>query len=304
MNEKRKVQGCWAAVITVFREDESLDLESTRRFVNFLIENGIEGLVVCGGTGEAVAMSMDEQKKVIEALVDEVNRRVPVYAGACHYRPKTVIELGNYAKLKGVDGIMVTPPWGMTPSVTQIAEYFRTIAQNIDISVMLYEIPSVTGVALTVQQIYSLVEENLIHSVKLVTGNPVQVHELKYLCKDKLTIFCGEDTCALEALLAGANGWISGLTNLIPRLSRALTDAALRGDAKETRRIWEKMLPLINMETYLDGVREPHWLSFVKSGLNIRGQKVGNPRRPLLPLREKYQKGLQEVLKEMGLISV
>ena len=186
----------------------------------------------------------------------------------------------------------------------QIAEYFRTIAQSIDIPIMLYEIPSVTGVALTVQQIYSLVEENLIESVKLVTGNPAQVHELKYLCKDKLTVFYGEDACALEALLAGADGWISGLTNLIPRLSRTLTDAALKGDAKEARKVWEKMLPLINMEIYVDGVREPHWLSFIKSGLNIRGQKVGNPRKPLLPLSEKHQKRLQEVLKEIGLISV
>jgi len=286
-------------MITVFREDETIDEQRTRDHVNFLINSGIQGIVVCGSTGEFFAMSIEERKHMTELVIDEVKQRVPVYVHIGDYRTMSTIELSTHAARSGADGLLILPPYCSCPTTSQVMAHIRAVAERVDLPILLYNNPGVAGIALTPQEIKKLQIDGLISGVKLTGASLTEVQETIHLCKDTNKIYYGDDRDVLLALFCGVDGWISGIQNLIPATCRKLTDSALAMNIPLARAIWSAMLPLMRWSTHVNAEREPHWLSLIKSGLRLLGRDVGRPRRPLSDLDQRMERQLEVLLRNI-----
>jgi 4-hydroxy-tetrahydrodipicolinate synthase len=297
-------RGLMPPMITVFNADESINESGTRRFANFLVENGAHGVCPGGSTGEFIAMTLEERRRVVEIVTEEVHGRAIVYPGTGHYSTKLTIELCRHAESCGADGVMVVPPYYLLPTKPQIKDHYRRVKEAINIPIMLYNNPWYAGVELTPWEVAELVKEGVISSIKVAHGDAGRVHDLISLCGDKLTVMYGHDICALEGLLAGAKGWVSGLPNLIPGPARKLYDAVDRQDLAGARKIWYDMVPLVQFAEMPELKREgePHWLCVVKAGLNMIGMDVGLPRKPLQDLSPEYKATLKRLLGQLGLL--
>ena len=141
-----RFRGIYPPMITAFKPNEDVDLEATREHVEFLIEGGAHGIIVCGSTGEFFNMTIEERKRVISAVVDQVNGRVPVIAGTADCSTRVVIELSKYAEDVGADGVLIVPPYYYKPNEREIYEHYRLIAEKIDIPIMLYNNPGTSKV--------------------------------------------------------------------------------------------------------------------------------------------------------------
>ena len=303
---KAKPKGLMPPMITVFKSDESLDEAGTRSFVNFLLQNGVHGVCPGGSTGEFISMTLEERRRTVEVVTEEVAGRGIVYPGTGHYSTRLAIELSRHAEACGADGVMVVPPYYLLPTKPQIKAHFRRLKDAIGIPIMLYNNPWYAGVELTSWEVAELVEEGVISSIKVAHGDAGRVHDLISLCGDRLVVMYGHDLCALEGLLAGAQGWVSGLPNLIPALGRQLYDAVERKDLEAARQVWYRMLPLVQFAESPELKRnggEPHWLCVVKAGLNMLGVPVGRPRQPLGDeLSPEHQAELRRLLQALELL--
>ncbi len=294
--KNKKIAGIIPPMITVFDDEDCIDEKGTRDHVRFLLNEGAHGVAVGGSTGEFIALTVDERKRLAEVVVDEIGDKGLVLVGSGHYSTKITIELSQHAEKIGADGVMIIPPYYLRPPMSDVLIHFRTLAKNISIPIVLYNNPWFTGLEVDMWQTKELLDERVIVGVKVAHGDVDRVHNLKYLCGEKLSVMYGHDYDALEAFLVGADGWISGLPNLLPKLSRQLYDAAKeRKDIDEATRIWYKMLPIIHFY-YYSKTGEPHWLPVLKDGLNILGRKVGRPRKPMNSLKDKDRRKLEQLL--------
>jgi 4-hydroxy-tetrahydrodipicolinate synthase len=300
---KSKIVGIIPAMVTAFDKKEEIDEKRTRSHVNFLIENGVHGIAPVGSTGELIAMTIEERKRVTEIVIDEAKGRVPIYPGTGHYSTKFTIELSQHAEKSGASGVMVILPYYMQPPHKQVMEHFRELASNISIPILLYNNPWFAGYELSPWDIAELAKEGVVSSVKCAHGDADRCHDLKFVCGNKITALYGHDYCAPEAFLLGADGWLSGLLNVCPRMCRDLYEAAVvEKDVDKTRKISMKMMPLIHFVMYNKKGRYPHWLSIFKTALNLMGRDVGAPRKPLKLLEEGEKKVLKNILKNMRLL--
>lgn len=300
MKKSKEIKGVIPPMITVFNDDETIDEKGTRNHTRFLLDNGMHGVAVGGSTGEFIAMTLEERRRLAKIVVDEVGAKGIVFVGTGHYSTKITIELSKHAEEIGADGVMIICPYYITPPRKDVLNHFRRIAENINIPIMVYNNPWFAGYELTSWELKQLVDEGVISSVKAAHGDVDRVRDLKYLCGDRLTVFYGHDYNAFEALVAGADGWVSGIPNVFPRLSRELYDAVVEEkNIEKAREIWHRMLPFIHFMHYTRGDDGPHWLSMIKGGLNLLGRKVGEPRRPVTSLSEKHQKRLQSILRKI-----
>jgi len=299
MTTKRLVHGVVPPMITVFDDREELDVERTRAHVRFLIENGVHAIAPSGSTGEFISLSTDERKRLIDLVVDEAGGRVPVYAGTAHYSTRSTVELSRYAEKAGADGVMVIPPYYLNPPKRDAMQHYRELRDAISIPTILYNNPWFAGYQFTPWEVAGLVEEDVVHGIKCAHGDVWEVHTLKSLCGDALVVYYGHDINGFEALLAGADGWLTGLVNLLPRQCVQLFDLCRNGNLEGARSLWSLLLPLVNMVCVnkVDGY--PHFVSIFKEGLNLLGHNVGSPRRPLTGLREAETIRLKSILESI-----
>jgi 4-hydroxy-tetrahydrodipicolinate synthase len=198
---------------------------------------------------------------------------------------------------------MIVPPYYLLPPKRLVLEHFRAVKDAVDMPIILYNNPWFAGLELTSWEVAQLAEEGVIAGVKVAHGDAGRVHDLKYLCGDKLAVMYGHDVNALEGLLAGADGWISGLPNLIPGLARQLYEhAVVEKNLQKAQDLWMKLLPLFHFDVVIKHNEEPHWLPGIKDGLNLLGQRVGKPRRPLTPLQPEEYERLRTILANLGLL--
>jgi len=287
-------------MITVFNDDESFDEKGTRNFVEWLIKQGITGIAVNGSTGEFITMSDAERKKIAEVVIDQVKGRIEVYVGTGHYSTGKVKNLSMHAQKAGADGVMIIPPYYLNPPKSAAMNHFREIRQHIDIPIMLYNNPWFAGYQFNAWEIAELVEEGIIQSVKAAHGDVKDIHNLKKLCGDKLKVLYGHDINIFEALVAGADGLLTGVINLIPSLIRKLCDLVVKEKQYEKAKdFWFEILTLTMFVQERPDSEEYHWLSCFKSGLNIMGINAGKPRKPLLLLSEQKEKELKVILEKL-----
>ena len=296
-------RGVYSPTITAFETDESLSLAGTRAFVRFLLSEGVHGLVPLGSSGEPLALTMNERKAVLDAVVDEAGGRVPIVAGIVEYSTKAAIELGTYAKAAGCDWLMVMPPYGFRPPKRDIFDHFRRIREAVGLPVMLYNVPGTSGIDLMPEEVQRLVEEGVIHAVKWSTAEVSRVRETKLLCGASFTVFVGNDLIAFEGLAVGADGWISCLPMIVPKCAVKLFSLlAVEQNLSAARDFFYGLAPLIRLEFRAASTadNDPHWLAVTRESALLRGIPVGQSRKPLSALSREHSEQLKRMLTSLG----
>ncbi len=237
--------GMATAIVTPMTAD-GIDYEALGRFLEFQIENGINGIVVMGTTGENATIEPEDQVKVIAYTVEKVAKRVPVIAGTGTNNTEHVLRNTRAACEVGADAILVVTPYYNKATQNGLIKHFTTVADASTVPMIMYNVPGRTGCNLLPKTVAKLAEHPNIAAIKEATGNMAQMVEIMHLCGDKLDVYSGEDALTVPMMAMGGKGTISVLSNVVPKQAVAMTDACLAGDYAAAAKLQCDLLPLIN----------------------------------------------------------
>jgi 4-hydroxy-tetrahydrodipicolinate synthase len=293
----KDLKGAIVAIVTPFNEDGSIDFESFDKLIDFHIENGTDGLVVCGTTGEAATMTKEEDALVIGRAVERVNGRIPVIAGTGSNNTSDAVSYTKKAKELGVDAALVVGPYYNKPTKKGMYLHFSTIAKAVDIPIILYNVPSRTGSAIPVDIALQLGNDfdNII-GIKEASGSLGIAADLIANRPDGFKVFSGDDFLSSAMNLLGADGCISVIANIIPGNFREMMHASLAGDAEKTRELFYKYRNLMNL-LFIESNPIP-----VKTALAEMGMIKEAFRSPMCSMEEGNKQKLVAELKDLGLI--
>lgn len=283
------------ALITPF-QDGQVDFRTLDELVEFQIKNGIDAIVPVGTTGECPTLSHEEHKQVIERVVKVVAKRVPVIAGAGSNSTAEAIELTEFSKKVGADATLQVDPYYNKPTQEGFYQHFKTIAEEVDLPIVLYDIPGRCGAGMTVDTIVRLSEIENIVAIKDATGRLDQASEIA--CRCDLTILSGDDSLTLPIASVGGKGVISVVANIVPADVKAMTDLILAGDFESAKKWHRKLFPL--SRNLLSIATNPIPIKAAMSMLNIASEEM---RLPMTPLEESKKVVLQQILKNYGLLN-
>ena len=303
MREIPMISGIFPATMTMFYADGEVDYDGTARHVDYLIRSGAHGIVATGTSGEFIALTESERLSVMEVVIDTAARRVPVYAGTGHFSTRMTIELTQAAERLGADGAIIIQPYYQKPPKSAIIEHFHTVRRMTSLPIMLYNNPHYAGCAeFSAREVARLAEEGVIQSVKSTFESVVPVQDLLYLCGDKLRVFYGSFNAPMEALLAGAHGWVSGFLNLFTPQAVAMYNACLASDVARARQIWQTLLPFKHLYSHqlLGPLND---IAIYRAGLEMLGEHGGYSRAPFNPLTESQRAALQELMQKQGMLA-
>ncbi len=287
--------GAMTALITPFQEGE-VDFETLDELVEFQIENGIDALVPVGTTGESPTLSHDENKQVIERVVKVANGRVPVIGGAGSNSTAEAIELTAYAKKVGADATLQVCPYYNKPTQEGFFQHFQAIAEEVDLPIVLYNIPGRCGAGMTPETIARLADVENIVAIKEATGSLDQASEIAMRCD--LTILSGDDSLTLPLASVGAKGVISVVANIVPADVKALTDLILEGDLVSARQWHRKLFAL--SKSMLTLATNPIPIKTAVAMLDMASDEL---RLPMTPLEDSKKAVLRKALERYGLLS-
>ena len=287
--------GCATAIATPMNADGSINYEEFGKLIDYQIDNGIDGLVICGTTGESATMTDEEHREVIRFGIERVNHRVPVIAGAGSNDTAYAIELSKEAEKMGADALLQVTPYYNKTSQRGLVKHFTTIADNVNIPIVLYNVPSRTGVNIGVDAYIEMSRHPNITAVKEASGNMSTVMAIS--AYTDLDIYSGNDDEALCCLALGGKGLISVTSNVAPREKHDEMKLYLEGKHEEALEIQKKILPL-DKAMFMDVNPIP-----VKEALNIMGFKAGECRLPLCSMTDEMKAKLKSVMENLGLVN-
>jgi len=303
----RESVGVLPPCITFFGTDGSIDFSRTREHVEWLISAGANGILGVGTCGEFYALELSEREQLTQDLVEWVGGRVPVYIGVMHTSTDIAIRLARSAESAGATGVMSVSPYYSSPPEREVLGYFRDLAQAVSIPLIVYNNPGASGVSISVQALAKLAEEGTASIIKESHGDPARIHDLRLLVPESTRVIYGEDYGAFEAIMGGADGWVAGVGNFMPRHAVRLWGLASSGDVPAARDHWYRILPLVNMTSHkpMFGRPEerPDFIQIYKAALDLLGLRGGPVRRPLLPLPPEDVTYLEQLMKELDLSS-
>ncbi len=294
----KTIQGSVIAMITPFKNNgREVDYDSFKRLIDYQIENGTDAILVCGTTGESPTLTYQEHEDVIKFAVEYVNGRVPVIAGTGANSLHEAIELTGFAKDVGADAALVVVPYYNKPSQEGIYRHFKTLATEIDIPIIVYNIPGRTCREISVDTLERLVNEcpNIIGSKESV-GDMDRISEIRRRLGDNFTILSGDDSLTLPMMSLGANGVISVANHILPKKVRDMVHSALEGDFTTARKLHYELFPLFKamfMDTNPIPVKTAAWM------LGLIEEK--SFRLPLCEMSPEKEEKLREVLQSYGL---
>ncbi len=294
--KQRIFTGCATALVTPMFKDGSVNYTCLETLVETQIQNGIDALVICGTTGEKSTLRYDEHLKVIEVAIKKAKNRVPVIAGTGSNDTVYSVELCKDAENLGADALLMVTPYYNKTSQTGLLKHYEYIADRVNKPIILYNVPSRTGVNIKPETYKELSVHPNIVATKEASGDISQVAEIKYLCGDELDIYSGNDDQTLPILSLGGIGVISVVSNIIPKAFSRLCHEFLKGDHLTARAIQNRYLGLIRALFY-DVNPVP-----LKAVMNILGYGVGECRLPLYATDETNIKILKQKLSECNLI--
>lgn len=271
-------KGVFPAVPTQFRDDFTVDLEATQRHVEALLENGIHGLIMLGTIGENCSLSIDEKISVLKMAVATAKGRVPVLNGVAEFTTANACETARRAEQAGVDGLMVMPAMVYNSDRRETVHHFRTVANSMKLPIMCYNNPPVYRVDITPEMFEDLADVDNIVCIKEASGDVRRITDLFNALGDRYLIFSGLDDVALESMMLGCTGWISGLVDAFPRENRLLWDAAMAGDYKTALSIYRWYMPLLHFDSH------PKLVQYIKLACTEVGYGKETVRAPRLPL--------------------
>lgn len=287
-------KGSFVALVTPHRADGSIDEKIFRELIEFQIENGTDGIVPCGCTGEAATLSHDEQKRLIKIAVETVKGRVPVVAGTGSNNTTEAIDLTKYAKKAGADAALIITPYYNKPTPEGQYRHYATIAKTVDIPIVLYNVPSRTGISIQPKTVANLSKIDNIVAIKEASGSLDQVSQILSQCD--ITVLSGDDSLTLPMMSIGAKGVVSVAANIMPKEVRDMVDLALKGDYDGARRLHFLLLPVFKA-LFVETNPIP-----VKTALYLMGKIEANWRLPLCEMTSENLTEFKKILKEAELI--
>ena len=288
--------GAGVAIITPFNEDMTVNYESFAKIIEHQIANGTDAIVVCGTTGESATLNHEEHIDVIKYCVDVVNHRIPVIAGTGSNDTDYAVRLSNDAEKCGVDALLMVTPYYNKTSQRGLVAHYNFVADRVSSPIILYNVPSRTGVNILPETYAQLAQHERIVAVKEANGNVSAIVKTAALCGDNLTIYSGDDDQATAIMSLGGKGVISVLSNVAPKAAHDIAQKFLDGDSAESLRLQIKWLDLCNA-LFSDVNPIP-----VKEAMNMMGFNAGPCRLPLYEMDKASKEKLYSVLKKHNLV--
>ena len=288
-------KGCGTAIVTPFDEN-GVNFKEFEKLIEFQISNKVDSIIVCGTTGESSTMTVEERKQTIKFAVDVVKNRIPVIAGTGGNCTSQVIEFTKWAESIGVDGALIVTPYYNKTTQEGLVIHYKAIAKETKLPIILYSVPSRTGVNISPATCKKLSEIENIVAIKEASGNLSQIAEIANLCGDKLHIYSGNDDQITPILSVGGIGVISVLSNILPEFTHNLVMNFLKGNIQASINAQIKAIPLVKA-LFCEVNPIP-----VKSALNMLGYNVGIPRLPLIEMSENGKEILKKELFSFDLL--
>ena len=290
-------KGAGVAIVTPMYDNEEVNYEKLEELINWQIDQGTDAIIICGTTGEASTLTMEEHRKVIRAAVEFTKHRVPVIAGTGSNSTQTAIQHTQEAELDGADGLLIVTPYYNKASQAGLIKHFSMIADNTKLPIILYNVPGRTGCNLLPETAATLFNEKAnIVGLKEATGNMTQASRTMYLTDGKLDLYSGEDALVLPMMSIGAQGVISVWSNVAPKQVHDLCDSYFKGDLATAQKLQKEAIPLIDA-LFSDVNPIP-----VKNAMNMMGLEVGPLRAPLCDMSDDKKAKMLEVMKNYGIM--
>ncbi len=288
-------KGSVVALITPFKKGK-IDYKALSKLVEFHIENGTNALLPCGTTGESATLSMEEHEDLIEAIVGFASGRIQVIAGTGANNTLEAIELTRHAKKAGADGSLQVCPYYNKPTQEGLYLHFKTILEEVDIPVMLYNIPSRTGINMSMETVKRLSELKNIVAIKEASGNLEQMAQIKRVCGDDILLFSGDDALTLPVLSVGGVGVVSVIANIMPKQVSEMIRAFENKELERARQIYFDMMEIVKA-MFIETNPIP-----VKTAMALMGMIEPEIRLPLCEMSKDNLSKLKKVLKKYKLI--
>ncbi len=284
-------KGCGTAIATPF-DDNGVNYAEFQKLLEFQVKNGADAIIVCGTTGEASTMTDSEKKETIKFAIDTIDGRIPVIAGTGSNCTASAIELSKFATNAGADGILVVTPYYNKATQNGLIEHYKAIASAVpNTPIIMYSVPSRTGVNILPETCLELSKIDNIVAIKEASGNLSQIAKIAALCGDNLNIYSGNDDQVLPILSLGGIGVISVFSNIAPQILSNMMKNFWEGNIQEATKIQLESLPLMNA-LFCEVNPIP-----VKAALNLMGYNFGIPRLPLTPISPKNLEMLKIAMK-------
>jgi len=285
------LKGCFVAIVTPFDARGLLDEVALRNNIDFLIAEGVAGIVPCGTTGESPTLSWEEHNRVVDITVEQTAKRVVVIAGAGSNNTAEAINAADHAKKIGADAILSITPYYNKPTQEGLFRHFKAIAEKVDIPIVVYNVPGRTGVNLKPETLERLCAFDNITTIKEASGDIHQVSEIHRRLGDRITILSGDDSLTLPMLTLGAKGVISVVGNIVPNKMATMISLFEKGDLAGALSIHEELLPLCDA-MFIETNPIP-----VKTAMNLIGMRAGTLRLPLVEMEKHNKEKLLAVLR-------
>lgn len=289
-------QGAFTALVTPFRNGE-IDQDAYRELIEWQIEQGINGLVPCGTTGEAATMTHEEQGEVIRICVEQAKGRVPVIAGAGSNNTKEAVNLTQLAKQAGADATLQITPYYNKPTPAGLLAHFKTLSAEASMPFILYNVPGRTGLNALPETVAMIANEvSDVVGIKEATANLIQCSNVIEQCPEGFSVLSGDDFTVLPLLAIGGSGVISVVSNIAPKMMADMCAAFKAGDTAKAKELHFKLQPL-NRAMFLETNPIP-----VKTALGMMGKLETSFRLPMVPLMAENETRLEAILKENAII--
>lgn len=291
---KKLFEGSGVALVTPFK-DGKVNYEKLGKLIEWHIANKTDSIIVCGTTGESATMTDEERKTTIKFVVDKVNKRIPVIAGSGSNNTAYSIELSKYCQAVGVDGLLIVTPYYNKSTQDGMIKHYTTIANSVDLPIILYNVPGRTGVNIKPSTVEKLSKIENIVAIKEASGDISQVAEIARLCGEDFTIYSGNDDQIVPILSLGGSGVISVLANVLPKETHDIVEKYLTGDVVESRKLQLGVNELVS-SLFIEVNPIP-----VKAAMNLMGMEAGELRLPLTNISEQNLEILRNNMIKYGI---
>lgn len=288
--------GSGVAIVTPFKEDESIDFDTFAKNIEFQIENGTDAIIVCGTTGEPSTMTLDEHLEVVKFCIDKVNGRVPVIAGAGSNSTEHSKILCKKCEKLGANGLLVVTPYYNKTTQKGIINHYKTLAESVNIPIIVYNVPSRTGLNVKPKTVLELSKIKNIVAIKEASGDISQIMELASILPEDFYIYSGNDNQILPILAVGGKGVISVMANIIPKDTHNIVNTFLNGDLEKSRKLQLDTIELCNA-LFCEVNPIP-----IKTALELMGMGKAYFRKPLLNMEDEDVKKLKFAMEKYNLI--
>ena len=289
-------KGSAVALVTPFKNDGSIDYETLKKLIDFQIENKTDAIVITGTTGESSTLSYKEHMKVIEECIKYTDKRIPVIAGTGSNCTKTAINNGIEAEKLGADELLIVTPYYNKTTQNGLINHYSKIAEKVNIPIILYNVPSRTGLNIEPATVKEIVENNPnVKGIKEASGNINATAQIKELLGDKINIYSGNDDQIVPILSLGGVGVISVIANILPKETHELVENYLKGNIEESRQQQIKMLKLIKA-LFIETNPIP-----IKKAMEEMSLINGTLREPLIEMEEEHKKILKREMRRYGI---